>query len=327
MKKLIYIFLILAVASAVVSCERDLEIPLPEHQSKLVINAYLYAGMPVDIYVTRSYGIIENVEIKDILVENARVEILEGDKVLDTLAYRDTTIQDPFGVAKTIKLGKYYSETVKPEAGKSYTVRVSHPTYGTATATTVIPRQISVLDTKIEQDVYVSQNTDFDGQVYVYSQSLIKVKVEDPAGEKNFYNFEVGIDFELPSYPGVPFYGDLYTTNNVYRNPGEGYTGDKKPFVDDSFDGTIKTLEMATDLPNNYQLLSERQPLEIKKIYVKAIAVNEDYYRFKSKFDLQQLNRDTDDFGIVPVEAIIIYSNVEGGFGIVAGFNESTFEF
>lgn len=317
----------LAVASAVISCERDLEIPLPEHKSRLVVNGYLYAGMPVDIYVTRSYGIVEKVEIQDILIENALVEILEGGKVLDTLAYRDTTISDPFSGTKTIKLGKYYSETVKPEAGKSYTVRVSHPTYGTATATTVIPQKINVEDLKIEQDVYVSQYTDFDGQIYSYGQSMIKVKVTDPPGEKNFYDFELGIDFELPDHPGIPFFAELYTYNNVYREPGEGYVGDQKPFVDDSFDGTTTTLEIVTELPNNYVLLSEKKPLEISKIYVKAIAVNEDYYKFKNKFELQQLNRDGDDFGIVPVEAIIIYSNVEGGFGILAGFNESKFEF
>ncbi|MDX2245729.1 MAG: DUF4249 domain-containing protein [Bacteroidia bacterium] len=327
MNKIKYISLLLAVAIAVLSCERDLEIPLPEHTPKLVINGYLKAGKPIEIYVTRSYSIVEKVEVNDILVPNATVLLLEGDIIRDTLSYRDTTIVDSFFTQKTVKLGKYYSETIKAESGKSYTVRVSHDKYGTATASTTIPPTPKVTDAKIDQDVYLSLYTDFDGQVYAYGQSMVKVKIDDPAGQKNFYDFEVAIDYESPNFPGQPFFSPLYTRNNTYRDPEGGYYGDEKPFTDEGFDGTIKTLDLVTELPDNYTLLSERKALTIQKIYVKAISVNEDYYRFKNKFDLQLQNRDVDDFGIIPTEAIVVYSNVEGGFGVLAGFNEAVFEF
>ncbi|MEZ4828334.1 MAG: DUF4249 domain-containing protein [Bacteroidia bacterium] len=325
--KSLKLFFFVAFGFVLFSCERDLNVPLPEHQSRLVINGYLYAGKPVDIYVTRSYGIIEKPEIKDILVGNALVEILEGGKILDTLVYRDTVVQNPFLNGSDQVLGKYYSETVIPESGKSYTVRVSHPQYETATATTTIPRAPKVTSVKIDQDVYIEQYTDFTGVVYGNGQSLIRVTVDDFAGEKNYYDFEIEIDYDVPGMPGSPFTDIVSTSNNAIRNPEGGYRGDRRPFTDENFDGQTKTLDILAYLPFNYSPINERNLLKINATRVKAKLVNDDYYRFKSKFDLQLDTRNLGDFGIVPVEAIVVYTNVEGGYGILGGFNEAVFEF
>lgn len=318
---------LLGIILLLTACETDLEIPLPEHESKLVINAYLEAGKPFEVYLSRSYGILENAKIDDILVKNATVEILENSQVIATLQYRDTVIQNDWNPGVTYTLAKYYSPDMMVEAGKTYTVRASHTDYETASGTATIPSAPDVKAMEIEQDVYVYQYTDFNGETYGHGQSMLRVTINDPGNQTNFYDFDLWLEFEDPYGSGEIIKDMAYLRNNVYRDPEGGFSGDNKPIPDTDINGTAGKVEVLADLPYNSGLVSERKPLKIVKAYLTAKSLSEEYALFKEKFELQQQNNDSDDFGIIPSESIVAYTNVEGGYGIVAGFNEKLFEF
>ncbi|MEZ4851632.1 MAG: DUF4249 domain-containing protein [Bacteroidia bacterium] len=321
MKSLIYIFPLILVLFA--SCEQDLEVPFPPHEPKLVLNAYLHADKPFDVYITRSYGALEDVEVADILIPDATVEVYNGSDLLGTLNYRDTTMVDSF-INKTYVLGKYHLDGLMVEAGKTYTIKASHSKYESVSATATIPAKPIVTKAEIVQDIYIYQYS-VNGEVYGNGQSRIDVTVDDPAGP-NYYDFEVAIELFDSTFNNLVYY-QLDIQNNMVFDPEGGYYGDQLPMTDEDFDGGEGKMELLTWLPEEYGLLKDRKPLDIRKIYIQAISLSPDYYEFKRKFELQRENRGNDDLGIIPSEAIIIYSNVEGGYGIVAGFNEGVFEF
>ena len=125
------IFITLSVL-ILLSCERELEIPLPVHQPKMVSNCIVQAGEPFQFFVSRSYGMNENVIENDIYLRDAQVALCRNGEFVETLTYYTdysgpavSTTQTPVG----------YFSTHIAQAGSQYELRVSHPDYPTLTNT------------------------------------------------------------------------------------------------------------------------------------------------------------------------------------------------
>ena len=83
----------------------------------------LQTGETFDVYLTRSYGPLEDVRPADILIDDAVVEILSSGNVSEILTYKDTVLGGGFIDEVS---GKYFSPNRVIE-GATYTVKVSHP--------------------------------------------------------------------------------------------------------------------------------------------------------------------------------------------------------
>ncbi|GAB4421729.1 MAG: hypothetical protein OHK0039_36970 [Bacteroidia bacterium] len=311
MKRIFYIlpFLLLA------ACDAIVDRPLPEHTPRLVVNAFFQPGLPMDVYLTRSYGPLEDLSLDDILVSDARVELFKSNQSLGVLPYRDTVFNaNPFPGEPNVS-GKYESAQVA-DTGATYTLRISHPTYGEAEATTRIPLPVRVRRVWVEQSV--AQTIDNFGNTQGF-QSLVYVEIDDPAGEVNFYEFGAKLWVQDSLYGSDPFVYDAFLYGTATPGTNGGYDFDSALPNDAGKDGQTITYVFLTYLHNAYE---EKRTIDIQSVVLTSSSYNEDYARFKEELNRQR-STNTGGFTLIPPEAVIVYSNVEGGYGIFSGITTS----
>ena len=321
MKNLIsYIFL----ALTLLACERALDVPFPEHDPKLVVNAFLDGGKPIDVYLSRSYGALENINGVDLNVADASVELLVDGVSLGQMTYKDSVIQDTLfdGSVESKTLAKYHMPGILAAHGKTYEIKASHPEYPAAISQTKVPGQAEVYQAILNQNVY--RFTDSEG--FGEFQSLLSVNIKDPAGEKNFYRIKLEIEVEAPGFPDSKYRTEVFVSGpSIGRDANGSYRTDGFWLSDEGNDGQSWVQDFVITLPNAYEPVDEIIELPVSRIFVTLYTANEDSYKYLDKLTKQ--NEANDGFELFPPEAIVVYSNVEGGFGIFGGLNVMKMEF
>lgn len=327
MKSLSYFFLLLSVLIAGTSCQKALDVPLPEHKKRLVVNAFLTPGKHIDVYLTRSYGPLEEVEKLDLFVRGATVEILSGGDLQTTLSMRDTSIFHfdwVNGDSVEKKLSRYTSDfTIQPNV--SYQLKISHPEYESITAQTQIPDNPEILTATLQQNA--ARSTDIDG--YTVNQSLLTVEFKDEAGVSNQYRIKAAIEFEYPGFPGETMYQELWSGEIgpvTGRDNSGAYTTNGSWLSDEGKDGQTIKGEFVVLLPNAYEDGGLPDELDITMMHVELYNANADSYEYLRKLKQQEDNA-SNGFEFFPPEAIVVYSNVENGYGIFGGLGMGTTAF
>ncbi|MEM6802936.1 MAG: DUF4249 family protein [Bacteroidota bacterium] len=331
-----FIALIFISALIVSACQRDLDIPLPEHEPRLTLYTFLEEGKPIDLYVLKSFGILDKVEAKDLVVEDAKVELYKNGDLLDVLQYKDTSYKDTINtfydpVADTfiyvtdfLTGAKYFpSKTLdSPMAGETYKFVVSHPTLGTAEGETTIPKKIGYATVSLFKDSLSFVDSYGDRTNW----TALDLAVNDPIGLGDHYNFIVGVDYIDEAFdPDRQIQREWYWPGQEILSDPDGYTYVRnQPKSDEDFDGGQGQMYWWFTLPRSWRVESERP--EYKKILIKGISMSAAYARFQDKLNLQVNSR---LFGIenafVPSESVVIPSNVEGGYGVIASYNVSDY--
>ena len=328
MKSLSYFFLIPFLLLALSSCQKELDVPLPEHKKRLVVNAFLTAGKSLDVYLTRSYGPLEDVDKLDLFVKDATVEVYEAGSLLGKLNAQDTIVYESDWVsgdstAKT--LWKYSSDAISIQGGKSYELRASHPDYESITATTRVPANPEVLSVALQQNV--ARSTFEDGS-FVH-QSLLDIRFTDEAGVSDQYRTRVSIEFEIPFEPGEYVWQELWASEGgaVSGKDNTGaYLSDGLWLSDAGNDGQTIDGQFLIILPNAYDQQPQPTPLNIRTVKVELVRANADSYEYLRKLKQQEDNA-SNGFEFFPPEAIVVYSNVTQGYGIFGGLGISEIEF
>lgn len=335
----IYISLI-SLVFVFASCSKDLEIPLPQHEAKLTLYSFLTEDEPIDLYVTRSFGILEKVTVDDIAVKDATVELYKNDQLIDVMVYKDTMVQDTIGVYTFspgpgmpdttiydvffLEGAKYFpSKTLEsPKIGDTFRFVVSHPSYGTVQAETKIPEKAMVSNIRIKRDSLTFQ--DIEG--YEMKWTALKMDINDPVGEGDAYNFMVGVDYEQRDvFPDTTYVYESrdwrWPGTEILRDP-DGYTyTDNKALTDEGFDGQLITSLWWIDLDGYNFGNSERVNTQLN---IRALSLTKSYAKFQEKLRTQTYNRLSGiESAFVPSEPVVIPSNVEGGYGIVGAFTVS----
>ncbi len=309
-KKFLYLLPLLFAA-----CTVDLDVPLPEHTPRLVLNSFLSPNESPSIYLTRSYGPIEETEKLDLNVYNAEAELFANGQSVGKLAYIDTTILtfDFTGNLVEKKLGKYHLPGYQPAAGTAYEVRVSHPDYASVVGETQMGSVVPFTDFVLEQNV--KRKSEIDG--YSQAQSLLKMKINDPAGEKNYYYLEVEISYADPNIPGFRTRELLWSIEGPVDGTDQSgaFSASSKWLSDTDQDGGTIEAEFLTYLPNAWDEPNMIQPMVIDTFFVTMYNANEDSYQYLRKLAEQ---RQGNDFQIpfFPSESIVVYNNIQNGYGI-----------
>lgn len=148
------------------SCETVVEVELPEHEPKLVINAVLNPDSLFSVAVSASRSAFSNDE--HLQVENAIVSLYGAGKHLFDLRHLGRGI---------------YQADQKPEALQYYEVKVSAPGYPDASAASYVPAEPIIFNVKAETGPV---HEDWQGATVNASFTL-----QDPAEQENFYYLRV----------------------------------------------------------------------------------------------------------------------------------------
>ena len=302
------IYILFATVLGLFACQTTLDVPLPPHETKLVLNAFLEPGEPLDLYLTRSYGPLEVPSIEEILITDADVQVSIDGQDVGAFVYRDTAFCP--GATDNDVSGKYFNATT-PQSGQTVSVNISHPDYDAIQASTLIPNPINIVDASIDQYILREIFPDGTGRF----QSLLNLTIDDPAGINNYYVIDADIEYEDPAFPGQALRA-FANVQGVARLGDQGvYTTDGTLFSDEEFDGQTATIQLLCELPNSFNDPASIQPLDIKKIFIYSLSASEAYARYQLK--LQDQQGGLGGINILQAEPVIVYSNIENGYGIL----------
>lgn len=311
------IFCCLALLFVLSSCEQVIEPDLPEHTPRLVLHAFFTADGIWTAYVGRSSGILESRPLHERSVADASVELLAGDRVVEEM--------------KFLEAARVYAfEDSTLEAGETYSLQVSAPGFATIRATDAIPRPVptSILSYRTDTSVRSGSET--------RREFSIELEIQDPPGEANYYQismYQVSTGRGAWRYEGILSTKDsaIIADNGADESPveGESFSGEAPYFKDTLFDGRTHELELTyggvsvlrEDIARGEEVAEDGQEPSNLKTYLQVLYISAAYYEYLKTARLHDYTRDNPF-----AEPLSVYSNVENGYGIFAGYSSQTFE-
>ena len=275
------------------SCKEDFfdsvtEVPLPEHEPQLSIGATINASFPQTaiVRVSSTLSILDTSDFQP--VTDAQVMLYEEDDL--NAVFRDEH-----------NAGWYTSEeALELTSGKSYTLKIDSPTFGSIEATQILPEEVEILSASYQSD----------NAIDIYGERVDEVIIEfnDPKDEENYYIVSV-----LAAYPFENEDTSFVLETLVYDSPVDPIL-EQLPsglfFNDVSFEGENYRLRVGIELREaiSYNEIVSGPP---EKLTINLTTINKDFYLFQKTFDAFWENE-----GNPFAEPVIIHENIEGGAGL-----------
>ena len=274
------------------SCETVINVDLPEHESKLVMNSFINPDSLVSVHISNSLSILDNGKLNN--AENAVVELYENDNLVETLQHSSD--------------GNYTSAGKYPAIGNTYKITASANGYEDVSASTTVPPAISISSFNLKDSVLAGPH----GNV----EASLDITINDPAN-KNYYMLEV---FEIDTLTfDTTFYHPGNGINYYYifsddHAIGEEQNGTALLFTDEFFNG--KSYRLTVKFDSYFLNTNPGYP-----VYLKLTSLNEDLYLYKKTFATHLQNK-----GNPFAEPVQVYNNIKNGFGIFGGFSSYTLQ-
>lgn len=308
MKKYLSIIMLSAI---LFSCETVVDIDVPFDSRLLVVNAVLDIDSLMKARVSRSMHVLEDPWRANTQIENAQVEISEVSGAgIHPLFHREN--------------GFYFAENNVAESGKTYRIRVSAPNFETLEGITTIPHPVGIRDFSVSDErIKINQSSS--------EYNEVRFTIDDPAGQDNYYLIQY--------FSYIPMYRYDHNTGDIIF---QGISKERiYPLVQDPLLKQINGADiLITDeffRGNSFNVIAYinanacfwgncRLPdgslIEEFVVEVELRSINRDYYLFLSSLDLQ-MQTSGDPFA----EPAPVYSNIENGLGIFAGYSKDTAQF
>jgi hypothetical protein len=140
-------YLFAAVIFLGISCQKLLEIPIPNFENKMVVNSFITKDTTINIRISTTSRINAN---ETQFINNALVLLKQNNNIVDTL--------------KNSSNGYYYS-TIKAQKGVTYKLEIQHSQFGLVFATTSIPNSLNISNILQKDFAVPVENNEFDGDV------------------------------------------------------------------------------------------------------------------------------------------------------------------
>lgn len=307
-------------------CEREINLEHLRPDPKLVLNCLALQGDTLAVELSRTWFYTE--DIPDVYVSGADVELYVNDVFRERLT--ETKNEGGYPVDETIR---YKSSSYLPATGDRIRIVASKEGFKTAEAVTEIPRPCAVSDCRLIQETVRDTSSWGDDYTYIYVSQTNKMQftLRDEPGEENYYLLYLrqgnvyGGD-EDTTYRWSSFFPDygsepLFAVQSSAFDQILGYDGvggyNGLAFSDELFAGKSYQFNIPWNMSYSYTENVVNHPYRYR-CYVYSISRS--YYNYmKSLNDLYESGFTGDLAEIGFAEPIRIYSNVEGGTGILGG--------
>lgn len=289
-----HLITILIIATTLFSCEKTINIKIPDEGRKLTVNSFFSRDSNMLISLTESRYILDG-KFEFDPVENANVNVFKNGNVIEQL-----TETSP---------GTYQSGFILNESSL-YQIEVSSNEFPNVKAESYLPEKTDIISISAKPSVDE------------YGSEVIKfnLKFKDNPDMENYYFVQV--------YKYIRFY-DLETgeeTGEVIMEAQYLYSDDPNTFqewgigegllVSDEFlNGKEYSLSFSG---NSYIYYNYGEgPTEVGDAityYIQFHTISKDYYQYYKT--LAKHKEAQDEFFMEPVQ---VYNNIENGFGIFAG--------
>lgn len=295
-KSFVY-FIALFLVSVVSSCEiEDRFIELPEHDSRLVLDAQLYQSDTIsNIILTESIGITdtfyteENIDLRN----SSQLTLHTPDQgAIEAYVYQEPS---QFSSIQSALWKFDYEDFI---AGETYTIEAEAEGYDKITAETTIPMEAELIEVIVD----LKESTD---PTRFFVRDRFEITINDPAEEDNYYFIHASREIDDQGFKSIR----TYRFYDSPQNPiDESFLENTITVLDDSnFNGTEHT----------FVVYGERGPQPFEEIEFKIYQITEEAYNYQVAFT--RSNTDS-PFS----EPVTFPNNINNGFGIFSVTSKPT---
>jgi hypothetical protein len=267
-------------------CELIVDVDVPFEHPQLTLNSFFSPDSLWSANLSLNRHILNDSSSFERLGNGVIVIFNEGQPV-DTLIHQGN--------------GLYSSDTGKPQVGINYEISATTPDHGMVMSRSIIPAPAPIVRAEITE---TDPNPD-DG-----NNAKLKITFQDNGAETNYYQILVEEEYEFYDYSMDKIHTTRFRIHLESEDPAirdEQFNWSEGILLKDVlFNGREIEFSFNTYV-NNFN-----------NVAILLRTVSEDYYNYKSTFQLQD-ETSGDPFA----QPVNVHNNIENGFGIFAGFSES----
>lgn len=345
-----YILVAITLSIALFSCEKEIEFRSDSIKSQIVVNSVLRPGRGVRVKVTKSNSVLDDSKYFEALTE-AKVLLFENGELLKELEYqsRIDTSREYLYSDQYLKVpynnGTYVDTTVIISAGNTYRLEVSNVGFNSVTCETTVPLPVPLSNMTCSMK---KMGHEYHSE---YFQVQTKLTIDEPGDIENYYRLNIyterGVELatiQRNKYGGYNLYGGGYYSGSFENiinldsiqptdtivlsigNHGSFFSTDpvlSSTEIVDIFEYNDKAEPFFTDHRINGQdynisfWTETARPVytelgEYYRLIVNLYSLSRELFLLVESREQQSLAIDNPF-----AEPVHVYSNVEGGMGIL----------
>ena len=301
---ILLIFIFLVPLSSCSDLEQVVDIKLPQHKPRLVIECLFKPDESFHLLIFRSLNMVDTK--RSVAIINAQVTLYENDIEIEKFSFNE-------------ELNGYFSQT-KPISLKKYKIVVSAPDLDEVTAESFIPEKVKIKDATTQSSFRgatgsLSPFNSISGTLQVQFNDLLN-------DENRFYAFKIeSIDF----FTTQTYSNTYHSVSGLQSDYYPLETGQDVVLVTNSLfkqQSFIARLDYLYTVFINSSNITDTYLKSFYKVYL--LSVSQEYYEYFRKLDDHIANQTADFFS--SGNPVNVYSNIQNGYGIFAGYNEDVVE-
>ena len=287
-----------------ISCQKEIEIELPNFEQKPVVSCLFSPDTNFILYLSHSVSLNDSVEN---IIENAKCYLSYDKQIIDSFTH--------------IYKG-FYKSNKKPEQGKSYKFKIVTTNFNEITAVSYVPYNVQIINIE-QQDFAVEDLTHaFSGDVNL-PLSKLSITFFDNKSVKNYYELKLKIkqNWHDSIYDSPISLPALYSYDEIIRNEDIlDYTPNIFVFSDSLFNGQTITIDFLYKL-NYLQIINENQySYNNYRLYYQFRSISKEMYNYRKSLIKHIYNQQTDNIELFG-DPVQMFTNIKNGLGIFAGYN------
>ena len=291
-------FAFLVFTLIIAACTTVVDFDIPQNKPKVVVNALFSPDSVWRIQISRSNSILDN--------RLGSFFDPVGDAVVTILDQNNQFVESITGFSDKYFRYSYKGKT-KPLPGQSYTIQVDVKDEPNIKALNKVPTLAPITSVEIDSSRFISDREPIE----------MDITFKDPGGEKNYYTVKViGDSYYIPNKDTVWVTREIYVVL-VDPSLNEEFKESDRFINDNLFNGKNYNLHL--------KLFSQpywgpQSPVTVHARVI-LVSISEEYYKYFTTKNLQDYTNG-DPFA----QPVQVFSNVENGLGIFAGYSSSVVE-
>lgn len=280
------------------SCSKKVDIDLPDDNPKLVVGSFFTKDSVFKVLVSHTLPITQNGYP---IIDNAQVELYKNNQFIENLYYENNFY-------------KSYSSATENER---YQIKIKAKGYKKVSAESKIPVGNPVLLNKNFYLNYAFYTYD-DGTVFPISK--LECTIADDLTQLNYYEISIYIKY-------FDSYDQKYRIIGVAFRKNENQIINNENIIDYYPSSIVFSNELFTsnqqkiDMDFRSFVLDNIQYHQNSKLIIILRKISKEYYLYQKSYTLHRFFQSSDEIWGSPAP-VKLYSNVQGGLGIFAGYSQ-----
>ncbi|GHT40713.1 hypothetical protein FACS189437_06690 [Bacteroidia bacterium] len=297
------------------SCEKEIEFKGDVVEPKLVLNGFLTPDLLVTVHLSESRFFLSN---RDGFrtIDDATVRLWKNDEVIETLSNAGEG---------------YYTGNYRPETGDILRITASVPGLDAVDCSTEILPAPVILSVDTVNTFYSYEEYEGNYGYYMQENYDLNIRINDPKDLSNYYR----INLYMRNYNEDGSYSDrevwFETEDKVFGSAESDFLemseNPYRVFSDELFDGHEYKLKLRFENYYNYWGggfdsgdTEERVPY--RELHVDLQNLTKDYYLYLKTRGASW----EDNLGGIVSEPVQIYTNINGGIGILGSYTSTIYK-